>query len=148
MAQRLFWLTALLAVAMAIGVPYWLGDYIAGSFHVGYPAGSPHGCVGPFSAKGPVTVAGVLLTSSLVLWATKLQYRIFLSEQHLSLDADEKKAFAETYMALKEGASIDAANETIVLASLFRPTQGGIIKDEPGSFDLSAAAMLATQMAR
>ena len=49
--------------------------------------------------------------------------------RHLSLDADEKKAFAETYMALKEGASVDVANETIVLASLFRPTQDGIIRD-------------------
>ena len=51
-------------------------------------------------------------------------------------------------MALKEGASVDAANETIVLASLFRPTKDGIIKDEPGGFDLSAAAVLAKQMAR
>ncbi len=149
MAQRLFWMTALFAVVVGIGVPYWFGDYIAGSFHVGgCSVGAPRSCVGPFSAKGPLTVAGLLLTSSLVLWATRLQYRIFLSERHLSLDADEKKAFAETYMALKEGASVDTANETIVLASLFRPTQDGIIKDEPGSFDLSAAAMLAKQMAR
>lgn len=148
-AQRLFWIATLFAVLVGIGVPYWFGDYIAGSFHAGgCPAGSPPGCVGPFSAKGPLTVAGLLLTSSLILWATRLQYRIFLSERHLSLDADEKKAFAETFMALKEGASVDPANETIVLASLFRPTQDGIIKDEPGGFDLSAAAVLAKQMAR
>lgn len=89
-----------------------------------------------------------MLTSSLILWATRLQYRLFLSERHLSLDADEKKAFAETFMALKESGSVETANETIVLASLFRPTQDGIIKDESGGFDLSAAAVLAKQMAR
>ncbi|WP_332744474.1 DUF6161 domain-containing protein [Sphingomonas sp. ZB1N12] len=148
-AQRLFWLATLFAVLVGIGAPYWFGDYIAGSFHVGgCRAGARPQCVGPFSAKGPLTVAGLLLTSSLILWATRLQYRIFLSERHLSLDAEEKKAFAETFMALKEGASVDTANETIVLASLFRPTQDGIIKDEPGGFDLSAAAVLAKQMAR
>jgi hypothetical protein len=62
----------------------------------------------------------------------RMQYKMFLSERHLSLDADERRAFAETYMALKEDASVDKANETIVLASLFRPTQDGIIKDEDG----------------
>lgn len=147
--RRLFWIATLFAVLVGIGVPYWFGDYIAGSFHAGgCPAESPAGCVGEFSAKGPLTVAGLLLTSSLILWATRLQYGIFVSERHLSLDADEKKAFAETFMALTEGASVDPANETIVLASLFRPTQDGIIKDEPGGFDLSAAAVLAKQMAR
>ncbi len=49
---------------------------------------------------------------------------------------------------MKEGASVDTANETIVLAALFRPTQDGTIKDEPGGFNLSAAAVLAKQMAR
>ncbi|BBC99590.1 hypothetical protein YGS_C1P0846 [Sphingobium sp. YG1] len=93
-------------------------------------------------------MAGVLLMTSLILWATKMQYRIFLSERHLSLDADEKRAFAETFMALKEDTTVDPANETIVLTSLFRPMQDGIIKDGDGGFDLSAAALLAKQMAR
>ncbi len=43
------------------------------------------------SGKGPLTVAGLLLTSSIILWTTRLQYRIFLSERHLSLDADERR---------------------------------------------------------
>lgn len=148
-AQRNFWIATLCAVIVGVGVPYLLGDYIAGSFHtLQCLPGQPESCVSQFSAKGPLTVAGLLLTTSLILWVTRLQYRIFLSERHLSLDADEKKAFAETFMALKEDASVDVANETIVLTSLFRPTQDGIIKDEDGGFDLSAAAVLARQMAR
>jgi hypothetical protein len=148
-AQRYFWIAAACAVIVGVGVPYGLGDYIAGSFEkvVCAPV-DPKSCVSRFSAKGPLTVAGLLLTISLILWITRLQYRIFLSERHLSLDADEKKAFAETFMALKEDASVDVANETIVLASLFRPTQDGIIKDEDSGFDLSAAALLAKQMAK
>jgi hypothetical protein len=51
-------------------------------------------------------------------------------------------------MALKEDTTVDPANETIVLTSLFRPMQDGITKDGDGGFDLSAAALLAKQMAR
>lgn len=67
--------------------------------------------------------AGLLVVMSVTLWMVRLQYRIYLSERHLSLDSSEKKAFAETYLAIKEGANVDAASEAIVLGSLFRPTQ-------------------------
>jgi len=82
------------------------------------------------------------------MWAVRLQYRIYLSERHLALDANEKKAFAETYLAIKEGGDVDPGSEAIVLASLFRPTQDGIIKDDDGGMDLSAAAILARQLSK
>lgn len=149
LAHRNFWFAAIAAVLAGVGVPLFVGDYIAGSFSVlACLPDQPQNCVRQFSAKGPLTVAGVILTISLILWITRLQYRVFLSERHLSLDADEKKAFAETFMALKQDASVDVSNETIVLASLFRPTQDGIIKDEDGGFDLSAAAVLSRHLAK
>lgn len=148
-ALRNFWIAAVVAVILGLGVPWLAGDYIADSFaKVSCLPGKTPSCSRVFSAKGPLTVAGVLLMTSLILWATKMQYRIFLSERHLSLDADEKRAFAETFMALKEDTTVDPANETIVLTSLFRPMQDGITKDGDGGFDLSAAALLAKQMAR
>lgn len=148
-ALRYFWIAAAFAILVGILVPWLAGDYIAGSFTaLKCLPGRPQSCVHAFSAKGPLTVAGILLTTSLILWVIRMQYRIFLSERHLSLDADERRAFAETYMALKEDGSVDISNETIVLASLFRPTQDGIIKDEDGGFDLSAAALLAKQLAK
>jgi RNA-splicing ligase RtcB len=88
------------------------------------------------------------VASSILLWLIRLQYRVHLSERHLSLDASEKKAFAETFLAMKEGADVSAANETIILQSLFRPTQDGIIKDDESGFDFSAAALLAKQLGR
>jgi len=137
------------AVLVGLVVPWWAGTYIAESFNsIRCLPSQPKNCSFVFSAKGPLTVAGVLLTTSLILWVTRMQYRIFLSERHLSLDADERRAFAETYMALKEETAVDSANETIVLASLFRPTQDGIIKDEDSGFDLSAAALIAKQFAK
>jgi RNA-splicing ligase RtcB len=85
---------------------------------------------------------------SLILWIIRLQYRIYLSERHLALDASEKTAFAETFMAMKEGANVHSDNEAIVLSALFRPTQDGIIKDDDGTLDLWAASLLAKQLGR
>lgn len=140
--------------AIAIGVPVCFGDYIAGSFFemVCSPQGADEAassqCERFFSAKGPLLVTGLLLAMSILTWITRLQYRIHLSERHLALDASEKKAFAETYLAMKEGEDVGQANEAIVLASLFRPTQDGIIRDDETGMDLSAVALLAKQLGK
>lgn len=55
---------------------------------------------------------------------------------------------SETYTALREGAAVDSANETIVLALLFRTTQGGMIKDCDSGVDLWAAALIAKQVTK
>ncbi|EDQ04342.1 hypothetical protein DSM14862_01980 [Sulfitobacter indolifex] len=150
---RLFLFGALTA-AIAIAAPVFFGDYIADSFFeiVCSPQGAEGSrdlsCERFFSAKGPLTVTGLLLVMSILTWITRLQYRIHLSERHLALDASEKKAFAETYLAMKEGEDVGQDNEAIVLASLFRPTQDGIIRDDETGMDLSAVALLAKQLGR
>lgn len=144
-----FALSTLTAIGIGVLVPYCAGDYIADSFFTNIcDNADPPACERVFSAKGPLTITGLLLVLSLVMWVTRLQYRVFLSERHLSLDASEKKAFAETYLAMKEGEDVGADNEAIVLAALFRPTQDGIIKDDESGVDLSAAAILAKQLGR
>jgi Family of unknown function (DUF6161) len=143
--------TGLVVAAIGAGalIPFFFGDYIAGSFFTEVcSATDPSVCSREFSAKGPLTVAGLLIIMSLLMWAIRLQYRVYLSERHLALDASEKQAFAETFLAIKEGADVSAGSEAIVLASLFRPTQDGIIKDDESGFDLSAASILAKQLGR
>jgi hypothetical protein len=143
-----------IAVGFGLLVPFFFGDYIANSFSqliCTAPATTgaiAQGCERAFSAKGPVTVTGLLLAMSLLMWMARLQYRIHLSERHLALNASEKKAFAETYLAMKEGEDVGRDNEAIVLASLFRPTQDGIIRDVESGMDLSAVAMMAKQFSR
>lgn len=140
---------ALCALLIGVFVPYCAGDYIAESFFTEVcNRAEPPVCERAFSAKGPLTITGLLLVLSLIMWVTRLQYRVFLSERHLALDASEKKAFAETYLAMKEGEDVGSGNEAIVLASLFRPTQDGIIKDDESALDLSAAAILAKQLGK
>ncbi|WP_320243554.1 DUF6161 domain-containing protein [Cognatiyoonia sp. IB215182] len=155
-----------LAIMFGLAVPFLAGDYIAASFHEtlclvpategvaatstapAIPALPASECDRVFSAKGPITVTGLLLVTSLLLWFARLQYRVHLSERHLALDASEKKAFAETYLAMKEGKDVGADNEAIILGSLFRPTQDGIIKDDGSGMDISAAAILAKQLGK
>jgi len=148
-AFKRFAISTSAAIAIGIFVPFLAGDYIAESFFTNIcNDAEPPICERVFSAKGPLTITGLLLVLSLVMWVTRLQYRVFLSERHLSLDASEKKAFTETYLAMKEGEDVGADNEAIVLAALFRPTQDGIIKDDESGVDLSAAAILAKQLGR
>jgi hypothetical protein len=155
-----------LAILFGLAVPFLAGDYIASSFYEilcqipaidgtaatatnpAIPASPATDCERVFSAKGPVTVTGLLLVTSLLLWFARLQYRVHLSERHLALDASEKKAFAETYLAMKEGKDVGKDNEAIILGSLFRPTQDGIIKDDGTGMDISAAAILAKQLGK
>lgn len=144
-----FFLGTTLAMLFGALIPFYAGDYIASSFFTEVcPAGMPPYCTREFSAKGPLTIAGILVIMSVLLWAIRLQYRVYLSERHLALDASEKQAFAETYLAMKEGEDVGSDNEAIVLASLFRPTQDGIIKDDDTGLDLSAATILAKQLGR
>lgn len=143
-----FFLAFSTAIAGAL-MPWILGEDIAKAFVTEIcDSSTPPVCSTKFSAQGPLIISGLLIASSILLWLIRLQYRVHLSERHLSLDASEKKAFAETFLAMKEGADVSAANETIILQSLFRPTQDGIIKDDESGFDFSAAALLAKQLGR
>lgn len=165
-AMYKFVFVGLVAIAFGLGAPLLGGNYVAESFFqqvcnipgvkaapatqttAAIPASPAADCERVFSAKGPLTIAGLLVVTSLLMWMTRLQYRIHLSERHLALDASEKMAFAETYLAMKEGNDVGRDNEAIVLASLFRPTQDGIIKDDETAIDLSAAAVLAKSLGK
>jgi hypothetical protein len=81
------------------------------------------------------------LFATVSLWFLRLQMKIFLSERHLALDAEERTAFSEAYLALLKEGSATRENETIILQSIFRPTQDGIINDEAGP-DFSVAGLL------
>ena len=131
----------------AILVALVLGDHIARTF-------VPQGCVigteticSSVSPKGPLTIAMIFLVATVWLWFLRLQMKIHLSERHLALDARERRAFAETYLSLLKGNQVSSQHESVILESLFRPTQDGIIKDE-GGLDLSAAGVLSRALDR
>ncbi|MFG5383831.1 DUF6161 domain-containing protein [Yoonia sp. R2-816] len=99
------------------------------------------------SPKGPLTISMILLVSTVWLWYLRFQMKIHLSERHLALDARERRAFAETYLSLLKGDQVTQEHESVVLQSLFRPTQDGIIKDEGGP-DFGVASLLSKALDR
>ena len=86
------------------------------------------------------------LILTMCLWVIRLQQKVFLSERHLKLDAEERSAFAETFLALNDEKELSPDSMNMVLAALLRPTQDGLIKDDEGGFDPSVVAMISKRM--
>lgn len=142
-----FVFASLLLGVAALLVAFIFGDHIAKSF---VPASCTDGTqlsCDKFSPKGPLTISMILLVSTVWLWYLRFQMKIHLSERHLALDARERRAFAETYLSLLKGNHVTQEHEAVVLQSLFRPTQDGIIKDEGGP-DLGVATLLSKALDR
>lgn len=104
------------------------------------------GSIWAISAGVPAGVLVVLATIGVVLttiafWAGRILTRLYLSEVHLGIDASERATMVETYLALTSVAQASTEDRAIILASLFRPTADGIVKDDAAP-ELSPASLL------
>lgn len=141
-AWKRFKVGAVLLVLCAVISATFLGDVIADAFiKSGCELGTEPQCSG-VSPRGPFYVSMIFLISTVSIWYLRLQMKLYLSERHLALDARERRAFAETYLSLLKGADVSNEHEAVILASLFRPTQDGIIRDDAGP-DAGLAGLLA-----
>ena len=132
---------------VAILAAVFLGETIASGFiKEGCIVGNEPQCNG-ISPKGPFYISMALLTSSVSIWYLRLQMKLYLSERHLALDARERRAFAETYLSLLKGSDVSSEHEAVILSSLFRPTQDGIISDDAGP-DIGLSAIFAKALDR
>lgn len=109
---------------------YWIGDH----------------AVEVASADKPPAVYLVLVTlgvvlTTMVFWAARILTRLFLSEHHLAIDAEERAVMTQTYLALTAEGQAQENERSIVLSALFRPTADGIVKDDAAP-DISPAALL------
>lgn len=65
------------------------------------------------------------------VWAVRLIVRMFLSDRHLSIDAEERVTMVQTYLALMEDKKVPTDEDRkLILQPLFRPASDGIVKDE------------------
>lgn len=73
----------------------------------------------------------LIFTSSSALWIIRITVKIALSNLHLSEDAHERVVMIQTYLAfINEGHGLEENDKQLILTSLFRPSNIGIIKDE------------------
>lgn len=89
---------------------------------------------------------GVVM-STIVFWAARILTRLFLSEHHLAIDAEERAIMTQTYLALTAVGQATESERALVLGSLFRPTADGIVKDDAAP-DISPASLLSKLGAR
>jgi hypothetical protein len=82
-----------------------------------------------------------LLMTTVALWAGRILVRLYMSEHHLALDAEERATMIETYLALQLKQQVDQKDLLVVLTGMFRPTADGIVKDDAAP-ELGAAGLL------
>jgi hypothetical protein len=88
-----------------------------------------------------LAAVGVFVTT-VYIWIMRIMVRFFLSEHHLATDSKERAILITTYLALTAEKAADEKDRAIVLASIFRSTTDGIVKED-GAPDLSVASLLA-----
>lgn len=81
----------------------------------------------------------------MAFWATRILVRLYMSEHHLAIDADERATMALTYLALMERGAVEEKDRALILAPLFRPSSDGIVKDDAAP-DMSPAGLLSKAM--
>ncbi len=69
---------------------------------------------------------------------------MYMTEQHLGIDAQSRASMAQTYLALTKEDVASDQDRAILLASLFRPVVDGIVKDD-GLPAITPAAILSGQ---
>lgn len=77
--------------------------------------------------------------ATIVLWIGRIILRIFLSERHLSTDADERRTMIMTFLALIKKRGVEEKDRQLVLAAIFRPGSDGIVGEEGPPDSLLAA---------
>ncbi|MEQ9126531.1 MAG: DUF6161 domain-containing protein [Alphaproteobacteria bacterium] len=85
--------------------------------------------------------AGAIFMTTCLFWAGRILTKLYLSEHHLSVDADERAVMAQTYLALSNDGQAEREDRAIILAALFRPTSDGVVKDDGGP-DFSIGSIL------
>jgi len=76
-----------------------------------------------------ITLLVVVLTFA--IWITRILVRLLLSQVHLHTDAGERVVMAKTYISLlREGQGPKDEDRQLILQTLFRPSQTGVVKDD------------------
>ena len=72
----------------------------------------------------------MIFASSSAFWIIRITVKIALSNLHLSEDAHERVVMIQTYLAFVKETEVKEKDKELILSSLFRPSNIGIIQDE------------------
>ena len=94
-----------------------------------------------------ITGGALLGGTTLLFWLGRVIVKLFLSEHHLRSDCQEKAVMTQAYLSMDTNERFSEADRAIVLASIFRSSPDGIVKDE-GPADIAGTAVLAKLLSR
>lgn len=95
-----------------------------------------------------ITSAALLGGTTLLFWLGRVVVKLFLSEHHLRTDCREKAVMTQAYLSMmSEDDRINETERAIILASIFRSSPDGIVKEE-GPVDFGAAAIMGKALSR
>ena len=93
-----------------------------------------------------IITAGVAAGITILFWVARFLTRLYLSERHMTIDANLRTTMVMTYLALASNKQVDDKDRALVLAPLFRAGTDGIIQEDTG-ID-SVMALLARNLER
>lgn len=82
-----------------------------------------------------------ILVTTVLFWTGRILVKMYLSDRHLSIDADERRTMIMTFLALTRKEKADEKDRAIILAAIFRAGSDGIVKDEGGPDTALATAI-------
>lgn len=83
-----------------------------------------------FELINPLTLITSVLVISLLSFTLRLSSKHYSTQQHLYLEAEERKTMLKTYLALmNEGKLVEQEDRKVALDALFRPAQTGMVAD-------------------
>ena len=127
-SEESFLWAVILAIIVALGILSYLFQ------RVGYQAADLIKKTVPFSAYF-LLAAQLLIAVTALFWAVRFIVKLFLSERHLRIDAQERAVMTKTYIALAGEGHASDVDRAIVLSTLFRPTTDGIVKEDGAGFN-------------
>lgn len=89
-----------------------------------------------------IVSAGLATLAGVTFWIGRLLTKLYLSEHHLRIDAEEREIMTTTYLALTKDKAADETDRQIILAALFRNTPDGIVRED-GPADIGLGMLLA-----
>jgi hypothetical protein len=100
------------------------------------------------TGTGALAYAGIgVFVTTIAFWAARIMVRLFMSEHHLAIDAEERAIMVQTYLALKLKEQVGPEDLKIILTGLFKSTSDGIVKDD-GAPDIGIASLLSKAVSK
>jgi hypothetical protein len=129
------WLTGLsIGFIPIMALVYMAGWWALSSYTTMHPAEAVAMTLYVAGFVGAVTAVG--------LWFIRIVVRLYMSQHHLAVDADERASLLRTYLALTEAGKVSEEQRALVLSAVFRPVPDGIVKDD-GAPVMNPAGLLA-----